>query len=211
MFTRVYLRASTEEQDALRAKRDLEEFAKAKGLKIAASYVENESGASLKRPELFRMLGDCQPGDIILTEQVDRLSRLNAADWERLKAEIMTRRVRIIALDLPTSWVSISPDFESLDFRIFGAINALMLDLLAAFARKDYLDRRRRQQQGIEKAKADGVYKGRQENKERNAMISLMLTSGASWTNIQRTTGCSRSTLSRIHRRMVAWREGANV
>ena len=211
MFTRVYLRASTEEQDALRAKSELEIFAKVRGLKIAATYVENESGASLKRPELFRMLADCQPGDIILTEQVDRLSRLNAADWERLKAEIMERRVRIIALDLPTSWASISPDFESFDFRVYGAINALMLDLLAAFARKDYDDRRRRQAQGIAKAKTNGVYKGRQENKERNAMISLMLTSGASWSHVQRTTGCSRSTLSRINKRMIAWREGQNV
>jgi len=41
---------------------------------IAATYTENESGASLKRPELFRLLEDCQPGDLLLVEQVDRLS-----------------------------------------------------------------------------------------------------------------------------------------
>jgi DNA invertase Pin-like site-specific DNA recombinase len=211
MFTRVYLRASTEEQDALRAKRDLEEFARSKGLTIAATYVENESGASLKRPELFRLLQDCQPGDIILTEQVDRLSRLNAGDWERLKIEILARQIRIIALDLPTSWVSANADAESLDFRILGAINALMLDLLAAFARKDYLDRRRRQEHGIQKARSQGVYTGRKENKERNSMISMLLASGASWTSIQRSTGCSRSTLSRINKRAVGAREVENV
>src|SRR5262245_52107677 len=47
----------------------------ARGLTIAACYVENESGAKLARPELFRMLADAQPGDILLV-QVDRLSRL---------------------------------------------------------------------------------------------------------------------------------------
>jgi DNA invertase Pin-like site-specific DNA recombinase len=49
MFLRVYLRASTKEQDANRAKDDLITFAKERNLKIAAFYVENESGASLER------------------------------------------------------------------------------------------------------------------------------------------------------------------
>src|SRR5690606_30313670 len=103
MFVRAYLRASTKEQDASRAKVDLEAFAKERGLTIAAAYIENESGASLARPELFRLLSDCQPGDVLLVEQVDRLSRLNARDWEKLKAEIAAKRVRVVALDLPTS------------------------------------------------------------------------------------------------------------
>jgi DNA invertase Pin-like site-specific DNA recombinase len=64
--------------DARRAKGDLRRFAKERGLKIAAYYTENESGASLKRPELFRLLEDSHPGDVLLIEQVDRLSRLGA-------------------------------------------------------------------------------------------------------------------------------------
>ena len=72
-------------------------------LTIAAAYPENESGTSLKRPELFRLLSDCKPGDILLIEQVDRLSRLTAQDWEKLKREIKNREVKVIALDLPTS------------------------------------------------------------------------------------------------------------
>jgi DNA invertase Pin-like site-specific DNA recombinase len=78
MLVRAYLRASTTAQDATRAKADLVRFAGERGLKIAASYIENESGASLARPELFRLLSDCHPGDVLLVEQVDRLSRLNA-------------------------------------------------------------------------------------------------------------------------------------
>jgi DNA invertase Pin-like site-specific DNA recombinase len=56
MFVRAYLRASTKEQDARRAKEAIRRFAKERGLKIAAYYIENESGVSLKRPELFRCL-----------------------------------------------------------------------------------------------------------------------------------------------------------
>ncbi|WP_431322763.1 recombinase family protein [Rhizobium sp. YTU87027] len=202
MHVRAYLRASTKDQDANRAKDDLFRFAKERGLKIAASYVENESGASLKRPELFRLLNDCHPGDILLVEQVDRLSRLNAEDWERLKAEIQSRRVKVVALDLPTSWMMATAGKDDIQSRMLDAINGMMLDMLAAIARKDYEDRRRRQAQGIVTAKARGAYKGRPEDGERNAGIVKMLESGMSWNTIVAATGCSRSTLARLAKRI---------
>ncbi|MBB4171591.1 recombinase family protein [Rhizobium sp. BK538] len=202
MHVRAYLRASTKDQDANRARDDLFRFAEERGLKIAASYVENESGASLKRPELFRLLNDCHPGDVLLVEQVDRLSRLNAEDWERLKTEIQTRRVKVVALDLPTSWMMATAGKDDIQSRMLDAINGMMLDMLAAIARKDYEDRRRRQAQGIAKAKADGAYKGRPEDQERNAGIVKMLESGMSWNTIVAATGCSRSTLARLAKRV---------
>jgi hypothetical protein len=82
-----------------RARGQLQTFAAERGLPIVSWYVENESGAKLARPELFRLLSDAQPGDILLVEQVDRLSRLTAEDWERLKAELTARHVRVVALD----------------------------------------------------------------------------------------------------------------
>ena len=72
-YVRAYLRASTDEQDANRARDQLKSFAAERGLKIVAWYVENESGAKLARPELFRLLADAHTGDILLVEQVDRL------------------------------------------------------------------------------------------------------------------------------------------
>jgi DNA invertase Pin-like site-specific DNA recombinase len=53
-------------------------------------------------------LADAQPGDVLLVVQVDRLSRLTSADWEKLKAELAARRARVTALDLPTSWTMAS-------------------------------------------------------------------------------------------------------
>ena len=118
-------------------------------MQIAAWYLESESGAKLARPELFRLLADAHPGDVLLVEQVDRLSRLGAADWDRLKAELAARKVRVVALDLPTSWtMATTGKVDDFTGRMFGAINGMMLDMLAAVARKDYEDRRRRQFQG---------------------------------------------------------------
>ena len=58
---------------------------------------------------------------------------------------------------------------------MFEAINGMLLDMLAAVARKDYDDRRRRQAQGQAKAKAEGKYKGRPEDTKRNDGIACML------------------------------------
>jgi len=201
MHTRAYLRASTKEQDASRARDDLQSFADERGLKIASWYVENESGASLTRPELFRLLSDCHPGDLILVEQVDRLSRLNAEDWAALKAEITAKRVRVVALDLPTSY-QLANSGDDFTTRMLDAINGMMLDMLAAIARKDYDDRRRRQRQGIDKAKSEGAYRGRPEDAKRNDAIISMLKGGQSWNSIVNATGCSRSTLSRLAKRI---------
>jgi DNA invertase Pin-like site-specific DNA recombinase len=85
MSVRANLRASSDEQDATRAQKQLEAIAAEHGLYIAATYMENESGAKLARPELFRLLSDAKPGDVLLIEQVDRLSRLAAKDWEKLR------------------------------------------------------------------------------------------------------------------------------
>lgn len=204
MFVRAYLRASTHEQDANRARRELEGFVAERGLKIASFYVENDSGSKLARPELFRLLKDAQPGDVLLIEQVDRLSRLTASDWDRLKAEIKARGIRVVALDLPTSWMMAAQNADSFTARMFEAINDMMLDMLAAVARKDYEDRRRRQSEGQAKAKADGRYKGRPEDVKRNAGIAAMLSKGLSWSQVQSATGCSRATVAKIAKRGAA-------
>ena len=203
-FIRAYLRASTDEQDAARARGQVEAFAADRGMQIAAWYTENESGAKLARPELFRLLADSHPGDVLLVEQVDRLSRLTAADWERLKTELAARKVRVVALDLPTSWTMATGKVDDFSGRMFEAINGMLLDMLAAVARKDYDDRRRRQAQGQAKAKAEGRYRGRKEDTKRNAGIATMLADGKAWSAIQDITGCSRATIAKIAKRATA-------
>lgn len=198
MFIRAYLRASTDEQDANRARQDLEDFATERGLTIASTYTENESGASLKRPELFRLLADSRPGDVLLIEQVDRLSRLSGPDWRSLKESLAAKRVRVVALDLPTSW-QLAAQGDDMTQRMLEALNGMMLDMLAAIARKDYEDRRRRTEQGIAKAKLiPGKYRGRPENVEKNKAILALLDSGNTWSQVIAATGASRSTLSRL-------------
>jgi DNA invertase Pin-like site-specific DNA recombinase len=204
MFIRAYLRASTDEQNANRARDQLQAFAAERGMTVAAWYVENESGAKLERPELFRLIADAHAGDVLLIEQVDRLSRLKMDDWQRLKGEMTARRIRVVALDLPTSWMMATNSADEFTSRMFEAINGMLLDTLAAVARKDYDDRRRRQAQGQAKAKAEGKYKGRPEDTKRNEGIASMLKAKQSWGTIQNATGCSRATVAKIAKRVAA-------
>jgi DNA invertase Pin-like site-specific DNA recombinase len=200
MLARCYLRASTGEQDAIRARAGVEAFASEHGLTIAATYVEKESGAKLARPELFRLIADSKPGDVLLIEQVDRLSRLTDGDWRKLRGELDRKQIRVVALDLPTSWMLAAPADEFTK-RMFAAVNGMMLDVLAAVARKDYEDRRRRQTEGIAKAKEEGLYRGRPEDVDRNNGIAAMLRSGESWSAIERAFGCSRATIAKVAKR----------
>ncbi|TCO80483.1 DNA invertase Pin-like site-specific DNA recombinase [Plasticicumulans lactativorans] len=199
MFVRAYLRASTDDQNAERARPALEAFAAEHGKLIAAYYVENESGAKASRPELLRLLKDARPGDVLLIEQVDRLTRLTRTDWDKLKGAIQSAGVRVVALDLPTSFLAMqSSSADDFMGRMLDAMNGMLLDVLAAVARKDYDDRRRRQAEGIAKAKADGVYRGRPADTERHARVQELKAAGFSLTKIAEHTGYSRSQVCRI-------------
>ena len=195
-FVRAYLRASTNEQNANRARVTLEEFAKKHDLTVCSWYIENESGAKLDRPELFRLLNDAQDSDILLIEDIDRLSRLNTKDWEQLKLKIKSKNIRIVAVNVPTTHIQakLTDEFDS---RILGAINDLLIEMLAAIARRDYEQRRERQAQGIKQAKKEGVYSGRKKDIKLYQSIIRLLESGHTWKEVHETLGCSSRTISR--------------
>ena len=193
-----YLRASTKEQNAERAEHLLRTFANDNKQKISGWFIEHESGATLKRPELFRLLDIAQKGDILLVEQVDRISRLTNKDWETLKSRIKDKGIIIIALDLPTSHQFMNPNNDSFTRRMIEAINYMMLDMLAAIARKDYEDRRKRQSQGIEKAKAEGKYKGRPKNITLRKNIAALLRDGYSIKEVTKNLKCSNKTVINV-------------
>lgn len=196
-----YLRASTKQQDADRALNELEAFAHSHELKVSKYFKENESGASLQRPQLFLLLEIAERGDILLCEQIDRISRLTGEDWKTLRALIESKGIRVVSLDLPTSHqlLKVQDEFTA---RMFEAMNSMMLDMLAAISRKDYEDRRRRQKQGIQKARSENRYKGRPIDQELHRRIAELLSDGKSWNKVQDLIGCSRGTVAKVSKKM---------
>ncbi len=92
--------------------------------------------------------------------------------WFILKEMLNKKELKVISLDLPTSHIALSAQVtDEFTSSMLKAINSMMMDMLAAIARKDYQDRRRRQAEGIKKAKEEGKYRGRQPNLELHKKI----------------------------------------
>lgn len=199
MFIRSYLRASTVEQDANRANAALEQFAAEHGHLVANTYTENVSGTEADRPELLRLLKDARKGDVLLVESIDRLSRMEDPDWRTLKAAIDSKGLRIVALDLPTSHLAMrtnqNDEFTS---RMLAAINNMMVEMMAAIARKEYQQRRERQAQGIAKAKQGGLYKGRPADQDLHKRVRELLAANFGIRAAARHAKCSTTTVLKI-------------
>jgi len=162
MATRIYLRASTKEQNAERAKELLTAKAADLGLTGITYYIENVSGTKLNRPELNKLLDESKQDDVILVESVDRLSRLSQADFDTLKTKLKEKGLKLIVADLPTTYQS---NDGSIAGQVLDCINNMLVDLMATMARLDQEKRVERIKQGQEKAKQLALSKGIELNK----------------------------------------------
>ena len=151
MTIRIYVRASTKDQDAERALDDLKLFSKNYNDHEHVEYIENESGTKLNRPILNKLLEESEDGDTLLVESVDRLSRLSQNDFEILKNRIKEKGLRLVVADLPTTHMKFDED-QSITSSILNLINNMLIDLLATMARLDNDKRRERIKQGLERS-----------------------------------------------------------
>ena len=204
MFTRAYLRASTEDQHADRARAALQDFMADRNRQIASFYIENASGRSTDRPELRRLLDDAGEGDVLLVESIDRLTRLPAQQWRTLRHDIQARGIRIVAMDLPTTHAQLShPEGpgDAMTARVMGAINEMIVEIASAQAERDYLQRRERQQQGIERAKRQQLYKGRRIDQRLHEQIVALRAAGHSVRDTARLANTTIGTAQRATQR----------
>lgn len=196
MIIRAYLRASTRDQDANRAREQLKSFAEDHSARVTTFYVENASGASIERAELQRLLAEAGEGDILLVESIDRLSRLPQPMWEALKRQINQAGLHVVAVDLPVTHSALKPTTEGTEAWLQKAVAQMLVEFMAAFSRKDYEQRRERQAQGIQNAKLAGKLKPRQPDYARYARI-LEARQKHSIRDTAKLIGCSKGTVER--------------
>ena len=193
MTTRIYVRASTKDQDAERALQDLQDFAIQYGADTAV-YIENYTGTKLERPILNKLLTESEQGDILLVESVDRLSSLTQTDFKKLKDRIQAKGLRLIVADLPTTHVTTS---DTMTGELMNVINSMLIDLLATMARLDNEKRRERIKQGLERS----GYKptGKKANTAKHARIKQLLdASDMTKEEIAKAVGVGVATVYRI-------------
>ena len=175
-IARVYLRVSTDDQD-LQRQEAITDQAKAAGYYVAGTYREKASGARADRPELLRMVADLQPGEVVIAEKIDRISRLPLPEAEALIAAIQAKGARL-AVPGVVDLSELAAAAEGVPKIVLQAVQDMLLKLALQMARDDYETRRERQRQGIEQAKAAGKYRGRQPDEKRRAQVLALRSSG---------------------------------
>lgn len=193
---RVYLRVSTREQDLSRQESIIADAEQA-GYYVAGTYREQASGARADRPELERMIADLRPGEVVIAERIDRISRLPLAAAEALIAKI---RAKGASLAIPgvVDLSELAAQNSGSSKIVIEAVQAMLMRLALQAARDDYEDRRRRQSEGIELAKTAGKYTGRKPSKGQHARVVALRQGGHSITATAELVGCSVSTVKRV-------------
>lgn len=195
MTVRIYVRASTKDQDAERALDDLVVFSE-KYSDSYTAYVENHTGTKLDRPALNRLLEEAEREDILLVESVDRLSRLSQDDFSILKQRIKDKGLRLVVADLPTTHEVKNKVGNDLENSILTVINDMLIDLLATMAKLDNDKRRERIKQGLERS----GYKpnGKKADTEKHARIKELNTKGLTKEEISKAVSCGVATVYRV-------------
>lgn len=193
---RVYLRVSTDAQD-LRRQDAIVIEAKSAGYYVAAVYREKASGARADRPELLRMIADLQPGEVVIAEKIDRISRLPLAEAEHLVAKIRQQGARI-AVPGVVDLSDLATGAEGISRIVLESVQEMLLKIALQMAHDDYIDRRERQRQGIALAKAEGRIGGRRSDRGKHARIIALRGAGKSIAETADLVECDRSTVKRV-------------
>jgi len=174
-----YARVSTNDQDLTLQIDALE--------KANCTVIRKEKGSGTKldnREELNTLIEFLREGDELVITRIDRLAR-SLRDLQNIVHLLNKKGVTLVATDQPIDTSS--------------SAGKAFLDMLGVFAEFETNLRRERQAEGISKAKANGVYKGRKTTIDRQVVEELK-ASGLGATAIARQLNCDRTSVYRVLR-----------
>jgi DNA invertase Pin-like site-specific DNA recombinase len=172
-----YARVSTTEQDL-----SVQEAAlRTAGCEVIRS--EKRTGTTTEgRTELQTLIDFARHGDAIVVTRIDRLAR-SIADLAAIVRTLESKGVGLRATEQPI-------DTSTAAGRCF-------LQMLGVFAEFETAIRKERQMEGIAKAKAEGVYKGRKPSID-PAQVRALVAGGLGATQIARKLNIGRASVYRV-------------
>ncbi len=169
-----YRRVSTDEQSF--GRQDLGDVDKL--------FEEKLSGKSAKdRPALNQLIDWVRDGDLVLVHSIDRLAR----DLRDLQVIVQTLNDKGVSIMFISEGLTFASDSDD-------AFAKLQLQMMGAFAEFERNIIRKRQAEGIAKAKAKGLYKGRPKTVDDTKVLALK-KAGLGATAIARELGIGRATV----------------
>ena len=137
-----YVRVSTSDQNTAR---------QLDGVELDQVFTDKLSGANKDRPQLEAMMTYARSGDVVVVHSMDRLAR-NLNDLHDIINVLIDKGVGV---QFKKENLTFSPSEKT------NAMNMLLLNIMGAVAQFERETIKERQAEGIAKAKAKGVYKGR--------------------------------------------------
>jgi DNA invertase Pin-like site-specific DNA recombinase len=171
-----YARVSTIDQDL-----EIQETAlRAAGCDVVRS--EKRSGTTTSgRTELQTVLEFIRAGDVLMITRIDRLAR-SIGDLQDIVRTLKAKGAALKATEQPIDTST--------------AAGKAFLDMLGVFSEFETNLRRERQLEGIAKAKAEGVYKGRKPSVDVDQVRALK-AQGVGATDIAKRLGVGRASVYR--------------
>lgn len=158
------------------------------GLELDRVFEDKLSGKDTNRPQLQELLRYARRGDTVYVHSLDRLGR-NLDD------------LRILVNQMTSEGITVSFVKENLTFTSDkkNPMQELMFNIMGAFAQFERELIRERQKEGVQIAKANGVYKGRKQEMTtaRIEEIKSRAAAGEAKAKIAKSLGISRDTLYR--------------
>jgi len=171
-----YARVSTTDQDLSIQKAAL------KGAGCEVIRAETRSGTTTAgREELRTVLDFLRKGDVLMVTRIDRLAR-SIGDLQEIVRTVKARGASLKATEQPIDTST--------------AAGKCFLDMLGVFAEFETNLRRERQLEGIARAKAEGVYKGRPASID-VAKVRAMKAEGMGATEIAKALKIGRASVYR--------------
>lgn len=146
-----YVRVSTMEQNIERQIHALLEY----GIHPDNIYVDKLSGKDFERPSWKKILRKMKPGDVLVTQSIDRLGRNYEDNMEQWRKIVYEKQADIIILDMPLLNTTQKKDL------LGTMISDIVLQILSYAAQAEREANHIRQAEGIAAAKARGVRFGR--------------------------------------------------
>ena len=191
-----YARVSTIYQNLERQIESLEKFGAEK------IFVEKKSGATIEQRLVFQeALNFVREEDTFMVEAIDRLGR-NYDEVIQTVNYLKQKKVKLVITSLPIMAEAIGNPL------LDHFIKDLIVQILAMISEQERTESKRRQAQGIEIAKSNGLYKGRPKlygpnakNPQRRAVYRNIvdeLEKGTAISKIAKEYGVTRQTVYRI-------------
>ncbi|MBT0663533.1 recombinase family protein [Geobacter pelophilus] len=157
------------------------------GIELDEIFTDKLSGKDTERPALQEMIKFVRKGDTVMVHSMDRLAR-NLADLQNLVEQLTNKGVSV-------TFVKNSLTFTGED----DPMKKLMLQIMGAVAEFERSIIKERQKEGVQIAKAKGLYKGRKQEMtpERIAEIKNRIEAGEPKAQIAKDLKISRDTLYR--------------